>query len=226
MVWRLLTFQFGNSTIHTHEPVINSIWDAFVVSAPLMFMSEFLIYLISIPLGIVCGVYRGRPLDQGISLGLFVLYSVPSFVAGMIFLVFFCYGDYLKWFPALGLHSEGAGTMSFGHYLLDYFWHAFLPVVCLSLFSLAAMAMYARSSLLDVITQDYIRTARAKGVSGPVVILKHAMRNALIPIITLFSTFLPAMLGGSIVIEWLFNIPGMGLLELTVDRATKGHSRR
>jgi peptide/nickel transport system permease protein len=102
--------------------------------------------------------------------------------------------------------------MSFGRYLLDYFWHAFLPVVCLSLFSLAAMAMYARSSLLDVISQDYIRTARAKGVSGTVVILKHAMRNALIPIITLFSTFLPAMLGGAIIIEWLFSIPGMGKL--------------
>lgn len=214
MVVRLITFHFGNSTIHTRDPVISKIGDALVVSAPLMFMSELLIYLIAIPLGILCGVYRGRSLDRGVSLGLFILYSVPSFVAGMIFLVFLCYGDYLKWFPALGLHSDGASSMSFGPYLLDYFWHAFLPVVCLSLFSLAAMAMYARSSLLDVINQDYIRTARAKGLSSRVVILKHAMRNALIPILTLFSTFLPAMLGGAVVIEYLFNIPGMGKLGL------------
>jgi ABC-type dipeptide/oligopeptide/nickel transport system permease component len=215
MVVRLVTFQFGNSTIHTHEPVITMIWNALVVSAPLMFMSELLIYLIAVPLGIVCGVNRGKPLDKGISLGLFVLYSIPPFVAGMLFLVFLCYGDYLNWFPALGLHSSNASSLSFFPYLWDYFRHAFLPIVCLSLFSLAAMAMYARSSLLDVINQDYIRTARAKGLSGPVVILKHAMRNALIPILTLFSTFLPAMLGGAVLIEYLFGIPGMGELGFT-----------
>jgi peptide/nickel transport system permease protein len=90
-----------------------------------------------------------------------------------------------------------------------------LPVVCLSLFSLAAMAMYARSSVLDVINQDYVRTARAKGVSGPKVIVKHVMRNAMIPILTLFSNFLPELLGGSVLVEFLFNIPGMGRLGLT-----------
>ncbi len=215
MLVRLVTFQFGQSALRTHDPVGEKIWEAFLVSAPLMFMSELLIYLISVPLGIVCGVYRGQTLDKGISLALFILYSIPPFVAGMLFLVYFCYGDYLKWFPDLGLHSENADSLRFFPWLLDYFWHAFLPVVCLSLFSLAAMAMYARSSLLDVINQDYIRTARAKGVSGPVVILKHAMRNAMIPILTLFSTFLPAMLGGSVLIEFLFGIPGLGRLGLT-----------
>ncbi len=89
-------------------------------------------------------------------------------------------------------------------------WHIVLPVVCLSLFSLAGMAMYARTSMLDVIGQDYIRTARAKGLPEPAVILKHALRNALIPIITLFASFLPAMLGGSVLIEVIFGIPGMG----------------
>ncbi|HEX3999873.1 MAG TPA: ABC transporter permease subunit [Pirellulales bacterium] len=215
MVVRLVTFHFGESALKTREPVGGKIWEAFIVSAPLMFMSGFLIYLIAVPLGILCGVYRGRALDKGISLGLFILYSIPAFVAGMMFLVFFCYGDYLKWFPALDLHSENADAMSFVPYMLDYFWHAFLPVVCLSLFSLAAMAMYARSSVLDVINQDYVRTARAKGVSGPKVIVKHVMRNAMIPILTLFSNFLPELLGGSVLVEFLFNIPGMGRLGLT-----------
>ena len=212
MVAKLVTFQFGKSALRTREPVGDKIWEALVVSAPLMFMSELLIYIIAIPLGIFCGVYRGKWIDQSISLGLFVLYSIPGFVAGMLFLVFFCYGDYLKWFPEMGLHSDGASSMAFVPWLLDYFKHAFLPVVCLSLFSLAAIAMYSRSSLLDVINQDYIRTARAKGVSGPVVIFKHALRNALIPILTLFSTFLPSMLGGAVLIEVLFNIPGIGRL--------------
>jgi len=97
-------------------------------------------------------------------------------------------------------------------YLLDYLWHAFFPIVCLSLFSLAAMAMYSRTSMLEVIGQDYIRTARAKGLAERVVILKHGLRNALIPIITLFAGFLPAMLGGSVLIEVIFGIPGMGRL--------------
>jgi peptide/nickel transport system permease protein len=97
-------------------------------------------------------------------------------------------------------------------YVLDYLWHAFLPVVCLSLFSLAALAMYGRNAMLDVLDQDYVRTARAKGLPARTVILKHALRNGLIPFITLFASFIPALLGGSVLIEYLFNIPGMGRL--------------
>ena len=212
MIVRLVTFQFGQSALRTREPVNEKIWHAFLVSAPLIFCSDLLIYVFALPIGVVCGVYRGRPLDRGISLGLFLLNSIPGFVAAMLCLVLFCYGDYVKWFPMLGLHSDGADRLSFFPYLADYAWHAFLPVVCLSLFSLAATAMYARSSMLDVINQDYIRTARAKGLPGRTVILKHALRNGLIPIVTLFSTFLPAMLGGSVLIEQLFGIPGMGRL--------------
>lgn len=143
---------------------------------------------------------------------LFLLYSIPAFVAAMLFLLFFCYGSYLKWFPTLGLHSYGAENLSWWLWLKDYIWHITLPVVCLSLFSLAGLSMYARSSMLDVIEQDYIRTARAKGLSEWKVIMKHALRNSLIPIITLFSNFLPAMLGGSVLVEVLFGIPGMGRL--------------
>ncbi len=212
LVARLATFHFGNSALRTREPVSEKIWNAMLVSAPLMLMSQVFIYLVAVPLGIVCGIYRGKALDQGISLSLFILYSIPGFIAAMLCLVFFCYGDYLKIFPMLGLHSENAARLAWWPYLLDYAWHAFLPVVCLSLFTLAALAMYSRSSMLDVLNQDYIRTARAKGLPGSSVIFKHGLRNALIPILTLFSNFLPAMLGGSVLIESIFDIPGMGRL--------------
>ncbi len=221
MIARLATFQFGRSMLKTHEPVSDRIWDAFLVSAPLMFMSELLIYIVAVPLGILCGVFRNGWTDRGISFGLFLLYSLPGFVAAMLFLVFLCYGDYFQWlqdrvdwfpFPTQGLHSDNAQTMSWIPYLRDYLWHAILPVICLSLFSLAAIAMYSRAAILDVINQDYIRTARAKGLSGPKVILKHALRNGLIPILTLFSSFLPAMLGGSVLVEQIFDIPGLGRL--------------
>ena len=210
MVWRLMTFNFGRSALKTRDLVADKIWDAVKVSAPLMLLSGLLTYLVAVPIGVVCAVNRGKTLDRLLSLGLFLLYSVPAFVAGMLFLLFLCYGDYLKIFPMDQLHSDGAEDFGFIRYTLDYLWHITLPVTCLSLFSLAGLAMYSRSSMLDVIGQDYIRTARAKGLSHGKVILKHALRNALIPIITLFSNLLPAMLGGSVLIEYLFGIPGMG----------------
>jgi ABC-type dipeptide/oligopeptide/nickel transport system permease component len=211
MVWRLVTFNFGRSALKTREPVSKKILDAVIVSAPLMVMANLMIYLVAVPLGILCAVNRSGWIDRLISLGLFFLYSIPPYVAGMLFLLFLCYGDYLAIFPMMGLFSP----MTEGFDLLDYLWHIFLPVTCLSLFSLAGMAMYSRTSMLDVIGQDYIRTARAKGVAEPKVILKHGLRNALIPIITLFAGFLPAMLGGSVLIEVLFGIPGMGQLSWT-----------
>jgi ABC-type dipeptide/oligopeptide/nickel transport system permease component len=212
LVVRLATFHFGRSALRTREPVAGRIWNAVLVSAPIMLLSEALIYLVAVPLGILCAVGRGRWIDRAISLALFLLYSIPAFVAGMLFLVFFCYGDYLRLFPMTGLHAEEAAGYGFPRYALDYFWHIVLPVICLSLFSLAGMAMYARSSLLDVLGQDYIRTARAKGLAESKVILKHALRNSMIPVITLFASFLPAMLGGSVLVESIFGIPGMGYL--------------
>ncbi len=212
MLVRLATFNFGRSTLRTQEPVSQKIWEAFKVSAPLMALSQVLIYLIAVPLGVICAVKHNSWVDRAISLGLFILYSIPAYVAGMLLLLFFCYGDYLKWFPSGGLHSEGAQQMSPWAYWLDYLHHIVLPTLCLTLFSLAALAMYSRTSMLEVLGQDYIRTARAKGLSEAKVILKHALRNALIPIITLFSNTIPAVLGGSVLIEYLFNIPGMGRL--------------
>jgi peptide/nickel transport system permease protein len=212
MVWRLATFNFGRSALKTREPVSEKLWNAFVISSPLMLMAELLIFLIAVPLGVLCAVERGRLADRAISLALFVLYSIPPVVAGMLFLLYLCYGDYLKIFPMERLHSDGAENWSTLARLGDYFWHACLPVTCLSLFSLAGIAMYSRSAMLDVIHQDYVRTARAKGLSPAVVILKHVVRNGLIPIITLFSSFLPAMLGGSVLVEYLFNVQGLGML--------------
>ncbi len=212
MVWRLLTFRFGRSTLRTREYVSQRIWDGAVVSVPLMLMAQLVIYIIAIPAGVTAATFRNTWIDRSISLTLFLLYSIPPFVAGMLFLLFFCYGRYFKWFPMERLHSPGADRYGFVQYVFDYLWHATLPVICLSLFSLAALAMYGRNAMLDVLNQDYVRTARAKGLPGRTVVARHAFRNALIPFITLFASFIPALLGGSVLIEYLFNIPGMGRL--------------
>ncbi len=212
MVWRLVTFDFGRSALTDRALVRDKLWAAVWVSAPLMVMANLIIYFVAVPIGVTCAVNHRTWIDTSSQFGLFLLYSVPPFVAAMLFLLFFCYKKYLNIFPMQRLHSSGADDYALHWWLLDYAWHAFLPVVCLSLFSLAVIAMYARTSLLEVIQQDYIRTARAKGVSNFWVTYKHAFRNAMIPILTLFSNILPAMLGGSVLIEYLFNIPGMGKL--------------
>ncbi len=209
---RLVTFSFGKSMVSPYDPVSAKIWDAVKVSVWLMLLAELVVYLVAIPSGILCAIRRGRWQDKLISLILFILYSVPVVVACMIFLTLLCYGKPFKLFPMYGLHSEDWRSMSLAGYLADYLWHVFLPVICLSVFSMAGLAMYSRTSMLDVVNQDYIRTARAKGLPERAVVLKHALRNALIPVITLFSNFLPALLGGSVVVEWLFGIPGMGRL--------------
>ena len=214
-VAKLLSFDFGRSMVKPYDPVGPKILDAAMVSAPLMLLSESLIYIFAVPLGVLCAVYRGRLQDRVISIVLFVFNSTPSVVLGMTLLTFFCYGTFLKIFPMYGLHSEGYESFSALAVAVDYAWHATLPVVCLTLGSLAGLAMFGRSSMLDTISQDFIRTARAKGLAEPVVILRHALRNAMIPVITLFSTFIPAMLGGSVIVEVLFGIPGMGRLSFS-----------
>ena len=211
MAWKLFTFQFGDAAIKSGGTVNERLLRAFWESAPIMLASQVMIYFVAIPLGLICGVNRGNLIDRGISTSLLFLYSVPPSVAAMLLLIGLCYP---AWgiFPTDRLHSPGADNWNWFWYSIDFVWHAFLPVICLSLFSLASMAMYSRGSILEVLSQDYIRTARAKGVKNFFVITKHALRNSLIPILTLFSNFLPALLGGSVIIEVLFGINGLGKL--------------
>ena len=121
-------------------------------------------------------------------------------------------GDFLDWFPIYGISSGGMEGSAFLSRLWDHLWHLVLPVFCLTYGGLAGLSRFMRAGMLEVIRQDYIRTARAKGLPEKLVIYKHAMRNSIIPIITLMGYLLPGMLGGSIIIESIFSIPGMGQL--------------
>jgi peptide/nickel transport system permease protein len=121
-------------------------------------------------------------------------------------------GDFWDVFPVYGISSIGAESMSFSGWLLDRIWHLVLPIVCLTYGGLAYLSRLTRAGMLEVIREDYVRTARAKGLSERVVIFKHAFRNALLPLITLLAFLLPSMFGGSVIIESIFSIPGMGQL--------------
>ncbi|NQT33610.1 ABC transporter permease [bacterium] len=208
---RIATLDFGDS-IKFNRPIWDVLKERIPVSLKLALTAIILAYLISIPLGIYSASHQYTRLDRTMTLVLFIMYSLPSFWVATMLIVFLGGGDFLDLFPVFGLQSIGAANMSFWGRFWDTAWHLVLPVFCMTYASLAVLSRYMRTSMLEVIRQDYITTARAKGLAEGKVIYKHALRNSLIPIITLLSGILPAVVGGSIIIETIFTIPGMGRL--------------
>jgi peptide/nickel transport system permease protein len=209
----LLRFDFGVS-LTSREPVIPTLISKLKYSLTLSVGSLVLAYLIAIPLGIFSAVKKGSDADRVLTTLLFMLYSLPSFFVATLVLYFFSAGspiESLRWFPTGGWQSADAADYTTLGALADVAWHVVLPIACMTYGSLAALSRYMRTGLLDVIQADYVRTARAKGLSERVVIGKHALRNGLLPILTLLAGLLPAVLGGSVIVEYIFGIPGMGL---------------
>lgn len=206
---------FGTS-YKTLRPVASEIKDAVFWTVSLMILSIFVAFLTAIPLGVFSAKNRGLRFDKIITLLLFMLYSLPTFWIATMLVVFFTTPEYGGWtniFPSIGLGDLPSDTPFWNR-----FWettsHLILPVFCISYSALAFISRQMRGGMIEVIQQDYIRTARAKGLNENQVIWKHAFRNSLFPIITLFANVFPAALAGSVVIEVIFNIPGMGKLTL------------
>lgn len=213
LIWlkQIVTLDFGRS-YKDFRPVTDRILEALPVTLTLNIISIFLAYVISVPIGVFSATHQRSWQDAVITVILFILYSLPSFWVAMLLIYFLGGGNFFNVFPVYGLHSPGAETWGFWQWFFDYLWHLILPVFCLTYGSLAALSRYARAGMIETIRQDYIRTARAYGFSERVVIFKYAMRNSLIPIVTLVGTLLPALIGGSVIIEQIFSIPGMGKL--------------
>lgn len=212
--WKnLLSFDFGVS-LATRQPVMATLLSKLKYSLSLSLVSLLLAYAIAIPLGIFSAVRRDTRGDRVLTVSLFMLYSLPSFFVATLLLLFFSEGSNwqaLRVFPTGGFQSPGFDDLTILEKIRDVAWHLVLPVTCLTYGSLAALSRYMRTGLLEVIQSDYIRTARAKGLPERTVIGKHALRNGLLPILTLLAGLLPAVLGGSVVIEYIFGIPGIGL---------------
>lgn len=206
-----MTGDFGISR-KDRRPVIERIGEALPITLTLNFLSIILTYIISIPIGIYAAVRKDSLFDRGSSLILFILYSLPHFWIGLLLLMFFSGGDYLNLFPLGGKISYWAESAGFFTRIGNMTWHLVLPVITLTYGSLAFLARYSRANMLEVINQQYITTAKAKGLDNRRVIFVHAFRNSLIPLITLMGSLLPILLGGSVIVESIFTIPGMGLL--------------
>jgi len=210
-VGRMCVLDFGTS-FKDRRPVRDKILEALPVTIQINVISILLVYLFSVPIGVYSATHQRSWGDAIVTVFLFLLYSLPSFWVAMLLIYFLGSGHPLSWFPIYGLNSLETDGMTWGQYALDRLWHLVLPVFCLTYGSLAAVAQFMRSGMIDVIRQDYIRTARAYGFGEKVVIFKYAMRNSLIPIVTLLATLLPALIGGSVIVENIFSIPGMGRL--------------
>lgn len=212
-VWvkNILTFNFGESFTY-EEPVIDVIASKFPVSLQFGIISLILTYLVCIPLGILKATQNGSAFDVTSSFFLFVLYSVPALMLGVLLIVFFAGGSYFNWFPLAGIQSENYESLTSWGRLLDRAHHFVLPMVCYMVNSFTVLTFMMKNSILDEIQLDYVRTARAKGLPENTVVYKHVLRNALIPIATGIGSFLGVFLAGSLIIETLFNLDGIGLL--------------
>jgi len=208
---RLLKGDLGISHVHK-KPVTELVFSRIKYSLALNVTAFIIIYFLAIPIGIMSAVWHGSWFDRGVGVVLFAFYSLPSFFVGLLLQQWFAVGDPWKIFPIGGFEAEHSAQLNTLQHTRDIIWHISLPIITLSYGGLAGLSRFARTGMLDVIRSDYIRTARAKGVKEFTVVTRHVVRNGILPIVTLLGTSLPIIISGSVAVEYIFNINGMGLL--------------
>lgn len=214
LVWlkNIATLSFGES-FKDNQSVWSKIAERLPVTVKLNVWSILVVYLVAIPLGIYSATHPNSWGDQATTLAAFILFAVPLVWAATMAIVFICGGDFYYLFPPGGLESiDFSDQWPIWRKLQDRAWHIFLPVVLLSYDGFAGLSRYMRASMLEVLAQDYVQVARAKGLSENRVIFKHVLRNSLIPQVTILASILPGLIGGSVIIETIFSIPGLGQL--------------
>jgi len=216
---RLVTFDLGYSH-RFGAPVGDLIRERVAATALLGVSSLILAVGVGVLLGVLCARWRNGRLDRAVSAAMALCYSVPVFWLALMLLVVF--GVKLQWFPIGGMQEVGIEAAGPWAQARDVLWHLVLPVVTLAVYSTAVYARFTRASMVDTLQEDYIRTARSKGLSELAVVFRHALRNAFLPVLTLIGANVGELLAGSIVIETVFSWPGLGKLtyDAVVNRDT------
>ena len=220
MIWDYIRFDFGDSLFRSAS-VLTLIKDSLPVSITLGLWSTLIIYLVSIPLGIRKAVYNGSRFDVWSSAFIIIGYAIPAFLFAILLIVFFAGGSYFDLFPLPGLVSANIESLPWYQKISDYLWHISLPVLATVIGGFAALTMLTKNSFLDEVRKQYVVTARAKGVSEKNILWKHVFRNAMLLVIAGFpATFISMFFTGSLLIEVMFSLNGLGLLgyEATVSR--------
>ncbi|MCX8084183.1 MAG: ABC transporter permease [Calditerrivibrio sp.] len=211
-IWlkKMILFDFGNSFASDQKPVLDKILEKIPVTLYLNIASMMLIILLSIPLGVFAAVYKNSFFDKLTTLFVYVGFAIPTFWLALLSAYYF--GVIKGWLPISGLTSYDFDSLSFPEKILDIIWHSTLPVVISVFGGIAGFSRFVKSSMLDVLNEDYIIAAYARGLPKKSVIFKHALRNALLPAITILGLSIPGLIGGSVIFESIFSIPGMGQL--------------
>ena len=206
---RFFTFDFGNSLIDD-QPVINKILERLPATVLLQAVSLFVVIIISVPVGVLSGIKRNSSFDKVTTILVFTGYALPTFWLALLLIFFF--GFKLQLFPVAGMSPWYSEFLPAGARIRDILWHTVLPVVATSFGSLAALSRYSRSSIIEVMNEPFVLTARAKGLPEWRVIIFHILRNGLLPIVTVLGLTLPVLISGSFIFESIFAWPGMGRL--------------
>jgi microcin C transport system permease protein len=220
MLWQYLRFDFGESFFRNIS-VLDLMLEKMPVSISLGLWSTLIVYLISIPLGIKKAVNHGSHFDLWTSTLITVSYAIPGFLFAILLIVFFAGGSFLDWFPLRGLTSDNFDQLSTWQQIKDYLWHLALPLTAYTIGGFATLTMLTKNSFLDEINKQYVVTARAKGLQQNQVLYGHVFRNGMLIIIAGFpSAFLSMFFTGSMLIEVIFSLDGLGLLgfESVVNR--------
>jgi len=212
MLWNFARFDFGESFFRS-ERVVDLVIDKMPVSISLGLWTTLLVYLISIPLGVAKATRDGEAFDLWTSAVVILGYAIPGFLFAVLLLVVFAGGSYLQWFPLRGLTSENFEQLSLFGQIADYFWHLALPVFSMVIGGFAGLTMLTKNSFMDQINQQYVLTARAKGLTENCVLYGHVFRNAMLIVIAGFpAAFVGILFTGALLVEIIFSLDGLGLL--------------
>lgn len=211
-IWlkKVVVLDFGDSLSMDARPVIDKIAERIPITLLLNALSLVIIVVLAIPIGVLSATKQYSIFDKATTLFVFFGFAMPTFWLALLLMIFF--GVYLEWLPISGLTSFDHDQLTAWGKFIDWVKHLIMPVLVGSLTSLAGLSRYARQSMLEVIRQDYVTTARAKGLSENVVIYKHCLKNAILPIVTIMALSIPGLIGGSVIFETIYSIPGMGQL--------------
>jgi peptide/nickel transport system permease protein len=207
---RAVRLDFGRSFLPDGRPVSAKIAERLPVTLFLNLIELAIIVGLAVPIGVLSATRQYSLYDKITTIFVFVGFATPDFWLALLLMILF--GVQLGWLPISGLRSLNWEYLSFWRQQWDFFAHLVLPIVVATFGGLAGFSRYMRQSMLEVVRQDYVQTARAKGLSERAVISKHALRNALLPVVTILALALPGLIGGSVIIESIFAIPGMGQL--------------
>jgi peptide/nickel transport system permease protein len=190
-----------------NRSVMAKIWERFLNSLPLFVVGTLITWTLSFPVGIRSAIFRGGIYDKTTTFLSYLLISIPGFFFAYVLIIFVVdtFGV-----PVIGMQTFGIGDAPWPHLIMDRVWHLLLPSILGATGGIAVLSRYVRSQMLEVEAQDYVRTARAKGLPAEQVHYRHALRNALLPFVTMFGLILPGLIGGSVIIESIFSWPGMG----------------